>query len=74
LAGTSAASTGTANVTLPTGMSVLTATATIDLMIASARPMFVDGERVNRMEIAAVYGGASRLTYITQSGRRIVAH
>jgi hypothetical protein len=55
LVGTSAASTGTANVALPTGMSVLSATATIDLMIASARPMFIDGERVNRMEIAAVY-------------------
>jgi hypothetical protein len=71
LAGTNAASTGTANVTLPAGMSVLSATATIDLTIASARPVFIDGERVNRIEVAAVYGGSSQLTYITQSGRRI---
>lgn len=71
LAGTNAASTATANVTLPAGMSVLSATATIDLTIAGAKPVFLDGERVNRIEVAAVYGGSSQLTYITQSGRRI---
>jgi hypothetical protein len=71
LAGTNAASTGTANVTLPAGMSVLSATATIDLTIAGAKPVFIEGERVNRIEVAAVYGGPSQLTYITQSGRRI---
>ncbi len=71
LAGTEAASSATANVTLPAGMSVLTATAVIDLTQASAQPMFVDGERVDRIEIAATYGGASELTYVTRTGRRI---
>jgi hypothetical protein len=35
--------------------------------------MVIDGERVNRIEVAAAYGGPSELTYITQSGRRIKA-
>ena len=71
LAGTEAASTASASLTLPTGMSVISATAVCDLTLASARPMFMDGERVNRIEVAAVYGAASEVTYITQSGRRI---
>lgn len=71
LAGTEAASTATASLTLPSGMSVISATAICDLTLASASPMFIDGERVNRIEVAAVYGAASEVTYITQSGRRI---
>ena len=73
LFGTVAASTATASLSLPAGMSVLSATATIDLTIARLRPLFIEGERVNRIEVAAVYGGGSKVTYITQSGRRIKA-
>ena len=40
LAGTQAASTATASISLPSGMSVLTGTAVIDLSQASAQPMF----------------------------------
>lgn len=71
LAGTQAASTATASLTLPSGMSVISATATCDLSLARAVPLFIDGERINAIEVAAVYGGRSQLTYITQSGRRI---
>lgn len=71
LAGTDAASTATASVSLPAGMSVITATATIDLTTAKAQPVFIEGERVNRIEVAATFGGPSEVTYITQSGRRI---
>lgn len=71
LTGTVAASTATAQATLPQGMSVISATATIDLTIAKAEPRFINGERVTRMEIAASYGGASEITYITESGKRI---
>lgn len=71
LAGTEAASTATASLTLPAGMSVISATAVCDLTLASARPMFIDGERVNRIEVAVVFGAASEVTYVTQSGRRI---
>jgi hypothetical protein len=71
LAGTEAASTANASVTLPGGISVVSASAVIDLTVASAKPLFMDGERVNRIEVAATFGGPSELTYVTQSGRRI---
>jgi hypothetical protein len=71
LAGNESASTASASVTLPGGMSVVSALAVIDLTIASAKPLFMDGERVNRIEVAATFGGPSELTYVTQSGRRI---
>lgn len=73
LAGTEAASTASASVTLPAGMSVISATATVDLTTtaANARPVYMEGERVNRIEVAATFGGASELTYVTESGRRI---
>lgn len=71
LAGTEAASTANASVTLPGGISVISASAVIDLTIASAKPLFIEGERVNRIEVAATFGGPSELTYVTQSGKRI---
>ena len=71
LAGTESASTASASVSLPGGISVITASAVIDLTVASAKPLFIDGERVNRIEVAATFGGPSELTYVTQSGRRI---
>ncbi|HET9713614.1 MAG TPA: hypothetical protein VFP64_17115, partial [Pyrinomonadaceae bacterium] len=71
LAGTEAASTASASVTLPGGISVLSASVVVDLTIAKAAPMFLDGERVRRIEVAATFGGASELTYVTESGRRI---
>lgn len=73
LAGTSASSTATASVTLPTmGVSVLTATVSVDGLLAfGGRPVFIDGERIDRVEIAATFGQESRVTYITQAGRRV---
>jgi hypothetical protein len=71
LAGTESASTASASVTLPGGISVVSASTVIDLTIAKADPIFMEGERVNRIEVAATFGGASELTYVTQSGRRI---
>lgn len=72
LAGTTGASSGTANVSLPTGLSVLTATTLIDLaQIGDLKPLFIDGEKVEKIEVAATYGGGPEWTYITQSGRRI---
>jgi hypothetical protein len=71
LSGTLAASTASASVNLPGGISVIGASTTVDLTIAKATPLFLDGERVNRIEIAATFGGASEVTYVTQSGRRI---
>ena len=71
LAGSESASTASASVTLPGGISVISASAVVDLTTAKATPIFMDGERVNRIEVAAVFGGASEVTYVTQSGRRI---
>jgi hypothetical protein len=72
LAGTLASSTATASVTLPTGMSLIYASATVDLMlISNLKPIFIDGEKVRKMEISATYGGSSEITYITESGKRI---
>lgn len=71
LAGSDSASTASASVTLPNGMSVVSALAVIDLTIAKADPIFIEGERVNRIEVAATFRGPSELTYVTQSGRRI---
>jgi hypothetical protein len=70
LAGTDAASTASASLSLPTGISVISASAVIDLT-ARVEPLFMNGERVNRIEVAAIFGGASQVTYVTQSGRRI---
>jgi hypothetical protein len=56
---------------LPNGISVVSASAVIDLTLAKAQPIFLDGERVRRIEVAAVFGGASELTYVTESGRRL---
>lgn len=76
LNGTEAASTATASVALPAGMSVITASAVIDLTTPTATgsvrpPVIIDGERVDRMEVAATFGGASEVIYVTRSGRRI---
>lgn len=71
LAGTVAASTASASINLPGGISVVGASTVVDLTIAKATPLFLDGERVNRIEVAATFGGPSELTYVTQSGRRI---
>ena len=71
LAGSESASTASASVTLPGGISVVSASAVIDLTIAKANPIFIDGERVRRVEVAATFGGPSELIYVTESGRRI---
>jgi hypothetical protein len=73
LSGTQAASTATANATLPTtDPAILTATATFTL-VASAdfpRPLYA-GEEVTHVRVAASYGGPSRVTYLTASGKEV---
>lgn len=71
LAGTESASTASASVNLPGGISVVSASAVIDLALAKLDPIFINGERVRQIEIAATFGGASELIYVTESGRRI---
>jgi hypothetical protein len=71
LTGTETASTARVNVSLPSGVSVIAATAIVDLTTAKAQPVFIHGERVTRIEIAATFGGASEVTYVTSTGRRV---
>jgi len=71
LAGTESASTASASVTLPGGISVVGASAVIDLTLAKMDPIFINGERVRQIEVAATFGGASELIYVTESGKRI---
>jgi len=72
LAGSLSSSSGTASISLPGGLTVLTATSIIDLAtLGDLRPLFINGEKVEKIEVASRIGGGSELAYITQSGRRI---
>jgi hypothetical protein len=73
LAGTVASSTATASINLSlTQTNVLTATATFPLVASlGTGPIYAEGEEVTHVRVAAVLGGASRVTYLTRSGREI---
>lgn len=75
LAGTLAASTATASLTIPTNQpSVISASATFTLAaLSGAGPLFAQGVAVERVWVAAVLGGPSQVTYITTSGREVPA-
>jgi hypothetical protein len=75
LAGTLAASTATASLTIPTSQpSVISASATFTLAsLPGAGPLFAQGEQVERIRVAAVLGGLPTTTYITRSGREVPA-
>jgi hypothetical protein len=74
LSGSTASSSVTVNVPLPAGgVSVIRATVTLDVLIAFGKPTFIDGEKVDKVEVAATFGGASEVVYITSSGRRVAA-
>ncbi|MFY9553476.1 MAG: hypothetical protein WAV20_05340 [Blastocatellia bacterium] len=70
LEGAGSASTASASVSLGGGVTIITATVSLTPSTTAANRM-IDGERVDRIEVAATYGGGSNLTYIMQSGRRI---
>jgi hypothetical protein len=72
LTGSTASSTTTVNLSLPpSGVSVIRATVTLDVLIALGRPTFINGEKVDKVEVAATFGGPSEVVYITSSGRRV---
>lgn len=73
LAGTLAASTATASLTMPTNQpSVLSASATFTLAaVPGTGPPVAQGEEVERVRVAAALGGPSQITYITKSGREV---
>jgi len=69
LSGTSASSTTSISISLFAGPTVLTASTTT--LLSDNRPMFFNGEPVDKVEVATRFGGQSELTYITRSGRRV---
>lgn len=73
LTGTEASSTATASVNLTNGVDVLIATGTFATpsTAALAHPMMFDGEKVKQIRVGTVFGGASEVTYITESGREV---
>lgn len=72
LAGSLSSSSGTASISLPAGLTVLTASTIINLAtLGDLQPLFINGERVDKIEVAARFGGSSQIAYITHSGRRI---
>jgi hypothetical protein len=73
LAGTVASSTATASINLSLAQTnVLTATATFPLVASAGNgPIYAEGEEVTHVRVAAVLGGASRVTYLTRSGREV---
>lgn len=75
LAGTLAASTASASLTIPTNQpSVISASATFTLAaLPGASPLYAEGETVELVRVSAILGGPSQLTYITTSGREVPA-
>jgi len=73
LAGTVAASTASASVTIPTDEpSIVSASASFVLTAASGGgPVFVNGEEVERVRVTTTPAGASSVAYVTKSGREV---
>ena len=73
LAGSVGSSTATASINLSLAQTnVLTATATFPLVASlGTGPIYAEGEEVTHVRVAAVLGGASRVTYLTRSGREV---
>lgn len=73
LAGTTAASTATASISLLDGVSLITATVIFfpPPSLAGIVPSSIGGEKVEKIEVSSTLGGGSEVIYITKSGKRI---
>lgn len=71
LVGTLQASTASGNISVPAGASVIMASTTYALSVAmgDSLKVYAGGERVEKVELAAVLGGAMKATLITVSGK-----
>ncbi len=70
LTGTVSSSTATATATLPSGSSIIAASVTLSAGGSASleSPFMFGGEPVEKIQVAARYGGGSSVTYITKSG------
>lgn len=75
LSGTDEASSATTALSLNMErISVITATATFTYQTAAnGMPLYVEGEKVEKVRVSASLGGSSVVTYITESGREVAA-
>jgi hypothetical protein len=72
LSGSTSSSTATASVTLPaTGISVIRAFLILDVVPSGLSKVLIDGEKIKKIEIASSFGGATQVTYVLESGRRV---
>lgn len=73
LSGTEASSAASAQINIPLSYPcILTVTATYTLLSASLDgPVYVNGERIEKVRIASAVGSDMSVTYITESGREI---
>mgnify|MGYP001590922813 CR=1 FL=1 len=74
LTGTTDAATASVSVDLPSGPSVLEATTTYTIVASLGDALgnqFAEGERVEKIEVAASTAGPSMVTLITVSGKRV---
>ena len=72
LTGTLVASTASVSLTIPTNEpSVISASATFILFANNEGRVFAEGEEVRQVRVLARYGGVSRASFITKSGREI---
>lgn len=74
LAGTLQASTATGSINIPSGATVLTASASYTLTLAQgeALKVYAEGERVEKVSLASVMGGDMQVTLITATGKEFV--
>ncbi|MBI5103054.1 MAG: hypothetical protein HZB33_14660 [Nitrospirae bacterium] len=75
LSGTDQSSSATASITLSTKRpSILIATTTFNVTVASSgTPLYADGEKVAKVKVDTQLSGGSTVTYITESGREVLA-
>lgn len=75
LAGTDQASSASTTITLSAKRpSILIATATFNVTVASnGTPLYAEGEKVARIKVDTQLNGGSSVTYITESGREVLA-
>ncbi|MBI1821016.1 MAG: hypothetical protein HY036_08880 [Nitrospirae bacterium] len=73
LAGTAASSSGTANISISQNLpNVLLVQATFSVALAANDfPTYAEGEKVEKIRVASSYGGVSKVTLITASGKEI---
>lgn len=69
LTGTEAVSSTTGSITMPNGMSIIYATASVGLTSAGG-PVAINGDILERKEYMARIGGRTEISYVGKSGRR----